>query len=124
MSAIQRDREIAAKATQGVWLTGWVAKQGRPETMRYAWSRLESRKIADCSIENQPKGVEDTAHIVRLHNRQPLYDALVDAAPSVEKLRALADWLDLKYPNDPHPEVQRDLRALADALATLDQEEP
>ena len=32
-------------------------------------------------------------------------------------LYALAEWIDLKYPNDSDPEVQTDLRRLADALA-------
>jgi len=33
-----------------------------------------------------------------------------------EKLRKLADWIDLKYPNDAAPEVQNDLRRIADNL--------
>lgn len=37
-------------------------------------------------------------------------------AISPEKLRKLADWFDVKYPDDPNPEVQNDLRKLADQL--------
>ena len=33
-----------------------------------------------------------------------------------EKLRLLADWFDMKYPNDKNPEVQDDLRRIADNL--------
>ena len=33
-----------------------------------------------------------------------------------EKLRLLAEWFDLKYPNDKNPEVQNDLRRIADNL--------
>ena len=33
-----------------------------------------------------------------------------------EKLRLLADWFDMKYPNDKNPEVQNDLRRIADNL--------
>ena len=33
-----------------------------------------------------------------------------------EKLRLLADWFDVKFPNDDKPEVQDFLRELADKL--------
>ena len=39
-----------------------------------------------------------------------------DALPPAGKLEGLADWIDVKYPNDPHPEVQRDLRKWAAAI--------
>lgn len=32
------------------------------------------------------------------------------------QLRALAAWIDIKYPNDPNPQVQNDLRKWANAL--------
>ena len=35
-----------------------------------------------------------------------------------EKLRLLADWFDMKYPNDKNLEVQNDLRRIADNLGT------
>ena len=35
------------------------------------------------------------------------------ALPDATKLDLLADWIDLKYPNDSDPEVQNDLRAWA-----------
>jgi len=45
---------------------------------------------------------------------------LLEAAlPDAGKLRALADWIDLKFPNDSNPEVQRDLRSWADAISRL-----
>ena len=33
-----------------------------------------------------------------------------------EKLRLLADWFDMKYPHDTNPEVQQDLRRIANKL--------
>lgn len=41
------------------------------------------------------------------------------ALPDPAKLWALADWIDLKYPNDSNPEVQRDLRAWARGIMAL-----
>ena len=36
-----------------------------------------------------------------------------------DKLRLLAEWFDLKYPNDKNPEVQKDLRRIADNLDSM-----
>ena len=36
-----------------------------------------------------------------------------------EKLRLLADWFDVRYPEDPTPEVQNDLRRIAKKLDKL-----
>ena len=50
--------------------------------------------------------------------------ALVEAkdkvltAGATNKLRMLAGWIDLKYPNDSDPEVQQDLRRWADSIDT------
>jgi hypothetical protein len=63
MSAIQRDREIAAKASRGEWVLSEPST--KDWTPRNRWQILHAT---------------DADHIVRLHNRQPLYDALVDAA--------------------------------------------
>ena len=43
------------------------------------------------------------------------WDRIVDTTNPAH-LYALAEWIDLKYPNDSNPEVQADLRRLADAL--------
>ena len=40
--------------------------------------------------------------------------------PDPAKLWALAEWLDAKYPNDPKPEVQDDLRTWARAIYATD----
>ena len=69
--AIQRDREIAAKATQG----GWV--QGHEDHSHYLRDKSHFVYAEGSDIANADKRV-DAEHIVRLHNRQPLYDALVD----------------------------------------------
>ncbi len=36
-----------------------------------------------------------------------------------EKLRMLADWIDVKYPDDADPEVQKDLRRIASRITDL-----
>ena len=38
------------------------------------------------------------------------------ALPNAGKLETLADWIDVKYPNDSNPEVQSDLRRWAAAI--------
>lgn len=42
-------------------------------------------------------------------------EAAEAALPDPDKLDLLADWIDAKFPDDPHPEVQADLRAWANA---------
>lgn len=37
-----------------------------------------------------------------------------------EKLRKVADWIDSKYPDDPDPEVQTDLRRIAELLEDVE----
>ena len=37
-----------------------------------------------------------------------------------DKLRRLADWFDKRYPDDPTPTVQADLRRMADRLDAMD----
>ena len=34
-----------------------------------------------------------------------------------DKLRKLADWFDARYPDDPTPDVQNDLRRIAEAVS-------
>lgn len=41
----------------------------------------------------------------------------------VTKLRTLADWFDMKFPDDKDPEVQNDLRALANNIEKALEEE-
>lgn len=42
--------------------------------------------------------------------------ALRAALPPTHRLKLLAMWIDMKYPDDPNPEVQRDLRKWAKAI--------
>jgi septal ring factor EnvC (AmiA/AmiB activator) len=51
-------------------------------------------------------------------NREFWPDKMTDAG----KLESLAEWLDWKYPNDPEPEVQHDLRAIAQDIRKKDAE--
>ena len=78
MSEIDRDREIAAKATQGEWLSY------EHEQDEWWWAPI-AIDVKDGTILVSPQCSEDADHIVRLHNRQPLYDALVDALARCEK---------------------------------------
>lgn len=41
-------------------------------------------------------------------------------ATDSEKLLLLAEWFDMKYPNDPNPEVQTDLRRIATRIELLE----
>jgi len=38
------------------------------------------------------------------------------------KLESVAEWFDWKYPNDPDPEVQNDLRAIAQDIRKKDEQ--
>ena len=68
MSAIQRDREIAAKATQGKWEVLYdIGSPGADIIAPGEENRVVARYLTR----------EDAEHIVRLHNRQPRHDALV-----------------------------------------------
>ena len=42
------------------------------------------------------------------------------ALPDPAKLWSLAEWLEMKYPGDPNPEIQDDLRAWAKAIYATD----
>ena len=78
MGAIDRDREIAAKATQGKWTHG-----RRTTRIIYATRVCSStRKVLDII---QADKRYDAEHIVRRHNRQPFYDKLVDAVRDLAK---------------------------------------
>lgn len=89
MSAIQRDREIAAKSFQGEWRDVHGNPFGNVVVeVVGTLGGLEGRILLD----------DEAEHIVRLHNRFPKYQELVDAARS------------------------RDWGNVADALDALDQE--
>ena len=42
-----------------------------------------------------------------------------EAIPDPRKLRSLASYFDLYFPNDPNPEIQNDLRRWADNLDSI-----
>ena len=75
VSAIERDREIAAKATQGVWKWNDDWDDGEIPLRSVGGEGV----MESAYFSNPPHGEGNYEHIVRLHNRQPLYDALVDA---------------------------------------------
>ena len=110
MSAIDKDREIAAKATHdGEW---------RP------WH--ETAPNAPHGGVNLTVTDDEDRHIVRLHNRQPLYDALVDAVRAVIAMEGHGYLLPIGHPD---AEIRSMLaqsvvrKVLGDALAALDREE-
>ena len=48
--------------------------------------------------------------------REKRIGKLEEALPDAEKLDLLAEWIDLKYPDDARPEVQNDLRSWANRI--------
>ena len=108
--------KIAAKATQGEWSTSgpdtiaeWVIYDSQ-------WAIAETRSYDHNEpMSNRPGATgpayidanANAEHIVRLHNRQPLYDALVDAVKAWKNVRS--------------GQAQRELW---DALAALEREKP
>lgn len=110
MSAIDIDRAIAAKATQGEWLACLREDMGRiadRQTTVVGVGKLGH--FAATGMSNLDR--EDAEHIVRLHNRMPLYDALVDAVRV-----ALVTGTPMDLP--------RNLGMVGAALADLDREQP
>lgn len=108
MSAIQRDREIAEKATDGEWAQSTIPTVIRgPNNVRIGATASTS--------DPTPQEERDNAeHIVRLHNRQPKYDALERAVRRIV----------LRHRDD-GPSIDPCVRDdLIPALAALDQEEP
>ncbi len=106
MSEIEKDREIAAKSGSGSWVVRDPIGVGEGRPIRYV------------NTENGPSvltvlGPALADHIVRLHNRQPKYDALVDV---------MLRWRELDHPM---PDVEA-LTIIADemrvAIADLDRE--
>lgn len=41
--------------------------------------------------------------------------------PPIDKLELLAEWIDSKYPNDPNPEVQEEIRQWVKNIKTIRQ---
>ena len=133
MSAIQRDREIAAKATQGEWRNGPSDVAPRP-LMTQVRISPDGPMIAECSyllsyppLDADYDSISNAEHIVRLHNRQPLYDALVDAvrdfAPRHENPESTVTDARFKdFGNDSRNYVLALLKVVR-TLAALDREE-
>lgn len=98
MSAIDKDREIAAKATvRGDW---------RVDMERdLAYFVDESHNTVGRAHDR-----DQAEHIVRLHNRQPLYDALVDAARAIRTTNNTVEFA-------------RNLQAIYDSIDALDSED-
>ena len=120
MSAIQRDREIAEASIGGVWSTN--RRQGGGTSIDVDINAdEETEHISEAAWAGD---LADAEHIVRLHNRQPLYDTLVDAVREKSRnyRQGASEWL-VKEP---------DLSAMLDdfadeldqMLAALDREEP
>lgn len=82
MSAIERDREIAAKATQGEWRNRPASSMRDPEGRRTLnlWGKITapvwSGTPHGASVADNADN--DAEHIVRLHNRQPAEDSFID----------------------------------------------
>lgn len=46
---------------------------------------------------------------------------MMELLPPVHKLQTLVEWIDSKYPNDPNPEVQNDIRTWINNIKTIRQ---
>ncbi len=108
IDAIEEDR---AKKAAREWLTAygqsqWCSDPGCVSCIKDLKSLaalIERREAA--AVESARPEIERRARI-----------EMLKAGPPVEKLRLLATWIDLKFPNDADPEIQRDLRTWADNI--------
>ena len=110
MNAIQRDREIASGTTRGKWTRSprFKDQDGFPQDVESGTARV-ARFVH----------WQDAEHIVRLHNRQPLYDDLIDAVAAIDRVFATTVAKDMP------PTIGPDLLwALIRAYASLNREEP
>lgn len=82
-------------------------------------SKLREKIIEILTEERKFTPIVSTERIMKLLapelEKAAKYDK-IKAIIDPRLLRTLANWIDLKYPNDIEPEVQEDLRAWADAL--------
>jgi len=117
VTAIDRDREAYEKATPGKWL----ADTDRDNKWKAGvFTLLDS--ICDLS-SHYPNAPQNAAHIVRLHNRQPLYLALAATAAAIDLSDAAR--LNAAEPDAPIyvPLPARLWRAIRDARANLERED-
>ena len=115
MTAIDKDREIAMKATQGEWHRGEAPAPSVYATFRDEQGRRNHHAVAETDVATiRDRAESDAEHIVRLHNRQPLYDALVDAVRALNAFPVI----DL----DETEQIQA-FDAVTDALAALERED-
>lgn len=89
-----------------------MPQQRLPETMR-----LRVRTYADTLNQYDPSTAEIiTAVIADLDAADAEIASLRKALPNPDKLELLASWLDIRFPDDQNPEIQRDLREWAKAI--------
>jgi hypothetical protein len=88
----------------------------------FEWS---AEKALNTSIRVYEKGLLSSISLTlaqakdvksKLEDYKKKIEQLRGALPSAEKLRLLATWIDVKYPKDSEPQVQKDLRAWAIAI--------
>ena len=75
MTAVDKDRLIAAKASSHQWE---VSTESDPRNYAVTTVKLPRPKHGYL-IAGEITECDDAEHIVRLHNRMPLYDKLVDS---------------------------------------------
>lgn len=90
-------------------LIGQISEFGRDlDAARARITELERERDSAVNIAQRAEHRANQAESER--------DALRAALPPPYRLRSLADWIDIKYPYDPEPEVQSDLRKWADTI--------
>lgn len=77
-SAIERDRKIAAKAVDPCHIAGADSWLAADDEVSFGDAPLGHEGHADFLIA-RTLGPDYAEHIVRIHNRMPLYDRFVDA---------------------------------------------
>ena len=111
-SAIERDREVAAKATSiRAWFEADHDGTGEMVVNIYDRERWLGGEIP-VPVLIATARAKDAEHIVRLHNRQPLYGALE---------KAVARWIETHYVVGFSAKNVVD-KELEDAWLALDQE--
>ena len=74
-------------------------------------------------VIDEPQSHYDAEHIVRLHNRQPLYDALVDAVKAYMAIKDKAEEANPEYDGELFHEWEHRTADLVVAMHDLDSEE-
>ncbi len=88
------------------------AEYAAREIMGIIAPELEKARFWDEHVKSLPEIANNIKQLRADAEKWKRVKEIID--PS--QLRTLAAWIDIKYPNDPNPQVQNDLRKWAEAL--------